>query len=91
MTTICSIFLNLPFYNSKKIEGVEMQLSDVVQTIKNIKNIDLENLKKHPCIGNKYNLLLNGIKILEQLLKIFPIKKIIVTQKGLRDAIIDEL
>ncbi len=91
MTTICSIFLNLSYYDTKKIEGVEMQLNDVVKTIKNIKNINFEDLKKHPCIGNKYNLLLNGIKILEQLIKVVPIKKIIVTQKGLRDAIIDEL
>ena len=91
MLNAIRVSIIIPFYNSKKIEGIEMQLSDVVQTIKNIKKIDLEDLKKHPCIGNKYNLLLNGIKILEQLIKIFPIKKIIVTQKGLRDAIIDEL
>ena len=36
-------------------------------------------------------LLKNGIKILKVIMDKFPISKIIVTQKGLRDAITEEI
>ena len=36
-------------------------------------------------------LLKNGIKILKIILKNFPIENIIVTQKGLRDALTEEI
>ena len=85
MTTICSIFLNLSYYDTKKVEGVEMQLADVVKTINNIKNINFEDLRKHPCIGNKYNLLLNGIKDTRTTNKLSYKRKIIVTQKRTRE------
>ena len=49
-----------------------------------IKNINFEDLRKHPCIGNKYNLLLNGIKILEQLIKVVPIKRSVDTKRTKR-------
>ena len=31
VTSLCCVFLNLPFYNPKKIEGYEMSSNDVVE------------------------------------------------------------
>ena len=58
------MFLNLPFYNPKKIEGYEMYSEDVNTTIKYLENVNDYELQKHPCIGDRYMLLKNGIKIL---------------------------
>ena len=91
VTTLCSIFQNLPFFDLKKIEGFEMNFQDILDTMNYIKNQSNVDLKKHPCVGGKYKLLLNGEKIMTKLMEIIPIEKIIVTQRGLRDAIIDEL
>ena len=91
MTTICSVFQNLPFYNPAKIEGFEMSFEQVMNTINYIKKLSVSDLKKHPCIKDKYKLLKNGIEILLFIIKIIPIKQIIITNKGLRDAIVDEL
>ena len=91
MTTICSVFQNLPFFNPAKIEGFEMSLEDVMNTINYIKKLSVSDLKKHPCIKERYKLLKNGIEILLFIIKIIPIEKIIITHKGLRDAIVDEL
>ena len=33
MTTLCSVFQNLPFYNPSKIEGFEMSREQVINTI----------------------------------------------------------
>ena len=44
-----------------------------------------------PCVGSRYNLLLNGVEILKYILNIIPIKEIIVSQKGLREGIVNDL
>ena len=52
--------------------------------IKNLQNM-------HACVGDRFLLLKNGIKILKIIMNRFPIEKIIVTQKGLRDALTEEI
>ena len=91
VTSLCSIFLNLPFYNPKKIEGFEMDSADIVRTINYVESQSDNFLKKHPCIGTRYLLLKSGVKILKIILDKFPIEKLIVTQKGLRDALTEEI
>ena len=91
MTTLCSVFQNLPFYNPTKVEGFEMSREHVIDTINYVNKLSVNDLKTHPCIKEKYKLLKSGIEILFFIMKTFPIKKIITTHKGLRDAIIDEL
>ena len=91
VTSLCCVFLNLPFYNPKKIEGYEMSYEDVNKTIKYLERKNDNELQKHPCIGDRYMLLKNGIKILKIIMDKFPISKIIVTQKGLRDALTEEI
>ncbi len=91
MTTLGSVFQNLPFYNPKKIEGLEMSHEQVTNTMKYVNKLSVNDLKGHPCIKEKYKLLKSGIEILHFIMKTFPIKKTIITHKGLRDAIVDEL
>ncbi len=91
MTTICAVYLNLPFYSPKKIEGIKMNIVDVKKTINLLKTMSKDQLRKHPCIRGKYMLLMNGIEILSEIIEIIPTKNIIVTNKGLRDAIVEEI
>ena len=91
VTSLCCVYLNLPFYNPKKIEGFEMNSNDVNKTIKYLENLNDKELAKHACIGDRFLLLKNGIKILKIIMNRFPIEKIIVTQKGLRDALTEEI
>ena len=58
MTTLCSVFQNHSFYDPKKIEGFEMKIDDVKNTINYIEKMSSSNLRNHPCIKNKYKLLL---------------------------------
>jgi len=91
VTSICSVFLNLSFYDPHKIEGFEMKIDDLENTLKYIEKMSVSDMINHPCIGSKHELLSNGIFILKQLIKIIPVKKLIVTQNSLRDAIITEI
>ena len=67
-----------------------MNSEQLQEVINYIKAEPIEKLKKIPCVGSKYKLLLNGIIILESMLNAIPIKKVIVTFKGLRDGIMKE-
>ena len=91
MTTLCSVFQNLPFYNLSKIEGFEMSFEELINTINYVKKLSVKDLKNHPCIKDKYKLLKSGIEILHYIIKNIPIKKFIITNRGLRDAIVDEI
>ena len=91
MTTLCSVFQNLPFYNPLKIEGFEMSFEEVINTINYVRKLSVKDLKNHPCIKDKYKLLKSGIEILHYIIKNIPIKKFIITNRGLRDAIVDEI
>ena len=61
-----------------------MSLEDVKKTILYLDNHNDNQLKKNPCIRDRFLLLKNGIKILKIIINKFPIEKIIVTQKGLK-------
>ncbi len=87
ITTLCAIYLNLKSFDSKKIESYELDKSQLLKLIEFINSESNENLRRMPCVGSKYLLLLNGIEILKIMLEAIPLKKVIVTQKGLRDGI----
>ena len=91
VTTICSVFQNLKYYDPRKIEGFEMSLDNLNYTINYLTKASISKLKKHPCIGHRYKLLKNGLIILSIILESISVKKMIVTQKSLRQAIINEL
>ena len=82
--------------NDSTVEWLKVVNSATQNVPEGISRNDYENvndneLQKHPCIGDRYMLLKNGIKILKIIMDKFPISKIIVTQKGLRDAITEEI
>ena len=91
VTTLCALFQSLDFFNLKKIEGFKMSSNQLLEIANYVSKASKDDLKKKPCIGSRYKLLINGVEILKYLLNIIPIKEIIVTQRGLRDGIIYEL
>lgn len=91
VSTLSAIYQNLKTFDRNKIEGSLLDVDEIMKIIKNIKNLEICEMSKHPCIKNSYPLLLNGIEILEKLLENFPIKKILVSQGGLTEGMIENL
>jgi len=91
VSTLSAIYQNLKTFDRNKIEGSLLDVDEIMKIIKNLKNLEICEMSKHPCIKNSYPLLLNGIEILEKLLENFPIKKILVSQGGLTEGMIENL
>ena len=91
VSTLSAIQQNLKTFDRNKIEGSLLDVDEIMKIIKNLKNLDICEMLKHPCIRNRYPLLLNGIEILEKILENFQIKKILVSQGGLTDGMIENL
>ncbi len=91
VTTLCGVFQELLYFDLKQIEGFCMSGRELLNTANMISVTSKSKLKKMPCVGNRYNLLLNGVEILKYILSIIPIQMIIVSQKGLRDGIVIDL
>ena len=90
MTSLCAIFLKLKFFDPKRIEGQVLSINDLNQTCEAVLNLTLDEKLKHPCIGRRHVLLDNGIYILKCLIEEIPIKEIVVTNKGLRQGMIND-
>lgn len=91
ISTLCALNKNLTFFDKKKIEGSTLSVEIIKELILKIRNYSIDEMLNHPCIKERYPLLLNGIEILEQILLTIPIKNIIVSQAGLTDGIIKDL
>ena len=84
-------FKGFDFFDRNKIEGSMLDVDEIMKIIKNLKNLEISEMLKHPCIRDRYPLLLNGIEILEKILENFQIKKILVSQGGLTEGMIENL
>ena len=83
---------NLIVLNGKSEEVFRKLLNSELLDIANLISLTSKSkLKKMPCVGSRYNLLLNGVEILKYILSIIPIQIIIASQKGLRDGILSDL
>ncbi len=91
VTTLCAIHQKLKYFDLTQIEGYEMHKFELLKKINFLEKLNTNDLKRLPCVGNRYSLLLNGIKILRSILDIFPIDNVIVTQTGLREGILNDL
>lgn len=91
ITNICSFFLGLNYYSRKKIEGFIMKIENVKEVCQKIKKMSFEEKINHPCIGiERSQLLDNGIIILEAICDNWEIEEILVSDRGLREGMVEE-
>ncbi len=91
-TTAAAIHLGLRFYDREKIDGLVLTFEEVENVIKNLQMMSREERALHPCIGpERSDLILGGMAIFEGLSTAWPIGKITVADRGVRDGIVQEL
>jgi exopolyphosphatase/guanosine-5'-triphosphate,3'-diphosphate pyrophosphatase len=92
VTTIAGVFLQLPRYDRRQIDGLWMSDSDVAATIEGLRAMSYAERAANACIGpERADLVLAGCAILEAIRRRFPADRVRIADRGLREGILTQL
>ena len=92
VTTLAAIHLNLPHYDRSKIDGLKLSISDIRGATQTLLKMSHAERAAHPCIGSsRTDFILSGCAIFEAIARTFPIDKITIADRGVREGIIVSL
>ncbi|MBN8544412.1 MAG: Ppx/GppA family phosphatase [Alphaproteobacteria bacterium] len=92
VTTLAAIHLDLPHYDRSKIDGIKLSVSDIRGATQSLMRMSHAERAAHPCIGAaRTDFILSGCAIFEAIARTFPIDKITIADRGVREGIIVSL
>lgn len=92
VTTLAAIHLDLPHYDRSKIDGIKLSISDIRGATQTLMRMSPTQRAAHPCIGSsRTDFILSGCAIFEAIARTFPIDKITIADRGVREGIIVSL
>ena len=92
VTTLAGIALKLARYRRPLIDGSMLTGSAAIAAIETLRAMDREGLARHPCVGaDRASFVLPGCAILAGMLAMWPIDRITVADRGLREGILTQL
>ena len=92
VTTLGAAFLNLPHYTRSKVDGLSMNFEDVFKTSQVLARTDFHTRAANPCIGpSRADLVVPGCAILEAVCELWPVGRLRIADRGIREGIINEL
>ncbi len=92
VTTVAGVFLGLPRYDRRRVDGLWMSRADVDDAIRRVRAMPFEARVADGCIGpDRADLVLGGCAILEALRRTFPSERLRVADRGLREGILIQM
>jgi exopolyphosphatase/guanosine-5'-triphosphate,3'-diphosphate pyrophosphatase len=92
VTTLAAIQLDLKRYDRRLIDGVFLNLYDIHNMSKSVLHMTPEERCDHPCIGpGRSDLVLMGTSILEGICDTWPLNKLRVADRGVREGILMDI
>jgi exopolyphosphatase/guanosine-5'-triphosphate,3'-diphosphate pyrophosphatase len=92
VTTLAAIHLDLPHYDRSKIDGIKLSIGDIRGATQTLMRMSPSERASHPCIGaSRTDFILSGCAIFEAIARTFPIDKITIADRGVREGIIVSL
>lgn len=92
MTTIGGVFLDLPRYDRRRVDGMLIGFDAVLNVSRELGSMGWRRRAEHPCIGaSRADLVMPGCAILEAICKAWPIGTLRVADRGLREGILLEM
>lgn len=92
VTTLAGVYLNLPRYDRRQVDGLWMDASDVTAMQDRLVGLDFAARAANPCIGpDRADLVLAGCAILEAIRRRFPVERMRVADRGLREGLLTEM
>jgi exopolyphosphatase/guanosine-5'-triphosphate,3'-diphosphate pyrophosphatase len=92
VTTIAGVFLRLPRYDRRQVDGCWMTDEAVTEVVEELLAMNYEQRVANACIGReRADLVLAGCAILEAIRRRFPCSRLRVADRGLREGILVQL
>jgi exopolyphosphatase / guanosine-5'-triphosphate,3'-diphosphate pyrophosphatase len=92
VTTLAGVFLNLPRYDRRRIDGIWMTDADLTATIQKLLGMSYEDRVNNACISiERADLVLAGCAILDAVRNAFPLPRLRVADRGLREGMLVEM
>ena len=92
VTTLAAIHLGLPRYNRVAVDGSELSFAEVETVSRQLLHMDYAARMAHPCIGaERADLVLAGCAILQAICLLWPVGRVRVADRGIREGILQGL
>jgi exopolyphosphatase / guanosine-5'-triphosphate,3'-diphosphate pyrophosphatase len=92
VTTLAGVHLGLVRYDRRRIDGVWMNNADVTKTVERLLGMSYQQRAANQCIGfERADLVLAGCAILDAIRNAFPLPRLRVADRGLREGMLVEM
>jgi exopolyphosphatase/guanosine-5'-triphosphate,3'-diphosphate pyrophosphatase len=92
VTTLAGVFLNLARYDRRRIDGIWMNDQDVTAVIAKLLGMSYQERANNQCISvERADLVLAGCAILDAIRNAFPLPRLRVADRGLREGMLVEM
>jgi exopolyphosphatase/guanosine-5'-triphosphate,3'-diphosphate pyrophosphatase len=92
VTTLAGVHLNLTRYDRRRIDGIWMSGDDLTATIAKLLSMSYAERAANTCIGvERADLVLAGCAILDAIRTAFPLPRLRVADRGLREGMLVEM
>jgi exopolyphosphatase/guanosine-5'-triphosphate,3'-diphosphate pyrophosphatase len=92
VTTLAGVHLNLARYDRRRIDGIWMSDSDVTAVIQRLLGMSYQERADNNCISlERADLVLAGCAILDAIREVFPLPRLRVADRGLREGMLVEM
>ena len=89
VTTLSGIRQQLPRYDRSLVDGSSLELAEIRAVCAELRELDWRGRAAQPCIGTeRADLVLAGCAILEGILEAWPVPRLRVADRGLREGIL---
>jgi exopolyphosphatase / guanosine-5'-triphosphate,3'-diphosphate pyrophosphatase len=92
VTTLASVFLNLRRYSRMRVDGSYLDFDSIRRISAEIAGLDYVARAAMPCIGpQRADLVVGGVAILDAICRLWPVGRLRVADRGLREGILNLL
>jgi len=92
VTTLCGLSLGLPRYDRSVVDGTYLGFEAIERICGRLRHLDCAGRAAQPCIGSeRADLVVSGCAVLEAICKRWPVGRLKVADRGIREGILCEL
>ncbi len=92
VTTLAAIHLGLRRYDRRRVDGVRVSFAALSEVAERLRRLDRAGRAAYPCIGRgRADLVMAGCAILEAVHRRWPVERLRVADRGVREGILAEM